>query len=466
MKKQILLSIFILGYQFAFSQRLDWINIEAMGDSIKMLVAESKAGGFEARRGKPIGDGDPGEHRYEVKNPIKCFNTKIQYISVIDSKEYYVFTIKGETNEDAYLASRQFFSDEGKEYNWKWKPGYLILATNSSNSLPENSEWYGHSNFFRDGPNGQLVLWHRYKRHPQSLSTILIGSFVDYGILKDELLAKEVIAKKAKFVADFKPSGDVGLDSIKINYLNFFDRNTDEFRMRLEIEKICSNSNTYYNGTVGNRYPAQEGRDLFYRHDCATNFGYFPKPPDGNEIFYAPKWLDADASFFVNDTTGHGTMLYLFLNKNNERLSTVLKALRILMSRDDVYAFGSGNNKFYMCDRKGDATFRFRFDTAATAGYQGLTVVFEQWWDLAKRIANAKYDRERNESMQRFLNENKNYNSSAPLQPRTCFCCHGLGKVDQLTDKTYQKLDAYGNVIGTTSYRQMTCSCCKGTGYH
>ena len=62
-----------------------------------------------------------------------------------------------------------------------------------------------------------------------------------------------------------------------------------------------------------------------------------------------------------------------------------------------------------------------------------------------------------------YINPDPGYKGQKPFL-NVCSCCHGSRVQQQKSNNTYSVTDKYGNNQGTTTYINVTCPCCHGTG--
>ena len=463
MKKLFIFFILLGTFYTVQCQKTEFMKIWDLavpfGDSLKKLALEGK-NGFAGRKGKAI-KGEAGEERFATK-PLAWMGASDQYISVLDGKEFYIATFKDKKTREVLLQSIIIITGSN-DYNHR-KPGSLYFV-NSSLGEPKD-EWYDRRAVRESEDISTPMLFRYYSTKDERKNMLVIGPVEDYGL---KYAAEQLAWKKkrlAGMIAEFKPSGDDELDAIVKAGWDEDKRGGGDIGR--ELEKIyTTKANQFYEGVIGKAYPVSEGKALFMSHDAGKNFGYFPKPATGNEVYHGPLWMGSNASFETFDTSGFGLMLYLFFDQNDPHTNQVLQAVRGHASRFKPTVMGQpGPGEFLYMDNGGQSTFRYRWDTTSTAGYKGLTIIFEQWYNLDKKMAAAERSRLQAESMNRAREEGNKRHVEVTAPGANCICCHGTGTEQVLTNNTYQRTDATGHAIsGTTSYVQRTCHCCKGTGH-
>lgn len=127
-----------------------------------------------------------------------------------------------------------------------------------------------------------------------------------------------------------------------------------------------------------------------------------------------------------------------------------------------------------------DSSMRtFRPDTRYAGYYKNkyyhILPTAPSWINLCEAYCQAVHEQDERDKETAYKlkhpNEtyNPSYNNTNPGKPdkifmNVCSCCHGSKTVQQKSNSTYQVRDKYGNNQGTTSYINVTCPCCHGTG--
>lgn len=415
-----------------------------IADSIKQLVAEANTG-FKARRGQKTQQGN-GSIQYAV-NPIKCFDGSSQFIAEKDGKAFYVIAISGKKpyayfDEAIYLLTNSYKSVYGP-YNMR--DDYIDVSNDAGKTRFHNDDALFNGN--NDGWRTQTIYEKnsdrtlaRYRATLKDHKIVLIiGPMVDFRIELDAAKAKDNAAWRERTRKAYKMTGYAEQDSIGVSHYGDI---WGDGGIGIALEKLYElQANNDYDHTVGEVY----------------------KIPSGETRYKAPAWLNADAAYYQKDTTGLGTMLYIYLKGGQPKTLALLQAVRRLYSAANYKVFGTpGPHEFLYLNREG-SNMMYRYDTTATSPYNGLTIIITQMWKLREKIANSERAERANQAMDRYREQHAN-DRGQPVYLMACVCCHGSGKQQMKTDKVYTTVDKYGNKTGTTTYTDVACPCCHGTG--
>lgn len=280
----------------------------------------------------------------------------------------------------------------------------------------------------------------RYReRDKDNKAILIIGPVVDFHIERDRLAAKKDSAWRDRTRRAYKMTGYAEQDSIGISHYGDI---WGDGGIGAAVEKLYGlQANNDYDHTIGDAY----------------------KTADGETRYRAPAWLNADAAYYKKDTSGLGTMLYIYLKGGQPKTLALLQAIRRIYSPNNYKVYGTpGPHEILYFNREG-STMMYRYDTTATSVYKGLTIIVMQMWKLKEKIEAANRARNAEEATERYNNQHANDNTGH-VQLRTCICCHGRRTQPQKTDKVYATYDSYGNKTGTSTYIDVPCQCCHGTG--
>ncbi|MCO5945851.1 hypothetical protein [Mucilaginibacter flavidus] len=443
MKKYLFIVLLFIACQ-ASAQSIEKLveGARPMVDSIKNLVIEAN-NGFKSRLGQKTAQAN-GTVQYAV-NPIKCFDAASQYISQKDGKTFYVITISGKKpyayfEEAIYLLTNSYKNVYGP-YNML--DDYINDKTPKDMYRDDDALFNGNNDGWRTQTiyqkNSQSTLARYRATLKDHKAVLIIGPVVDFHIERDKAAAKQEAAWREDTRKAYKMTGYAEQDSIGISHYGDI---WGDGGIGTALEKLYElQANNDYDHTVGDAY----------------------KTSTGETRYRAPAWLNADAAYYQKDTSGLGTMLNIYLQGGQPKTLALLQAIRRLYSAANYKVFGTpGPHEFLYFNREG-SNMMYRYDTTATSAYKGLTIVIMQMWKLKEKRAEYNRAQSANDAMDRYNNQHAN-DKGQPVYLNACSCCHGSGKQQTKTDKTYSTVDKYGNKTGTTSYIDTPCPCCHGTG--
>ncbi|MES2109460.1 MAG: hypothetical protein V4577_11960 [Bacteroidota bacterium] len=445
MKKSLLIVLLFIACQTS-AQSIEKLveGARPMVDSIKHLITEANTG-FAGRLGQKTPQAN-GTVQYAV-NPIKCFDAVSQYIAQKDGKAFYVITISGKKQyayfeEAIYLLTNYY---KGAYGPYDMRDDYIDVSNDAGKTMFHNDDALFNGN--NDGWRTQTI----YEKHDgQTLGryratlkdhkiVLIIGPVVDFHIELGIAKAKQDAAWRERTRKAYKMTGYAEQDSIGVSHYGDI---YGDGGIGAALEKLYElQANNNYDNTVGEAY----------------------KIPSGETRYKAPAWLNADAAYYQKDTSGLGTMLYIYLEGGQPKTLALLQAVRRLYSAANYKVFGTpGPHEFLYLNREG-SNMMYRYDTTATSPYKGLTIIVTQMWKLKEKIAESERAERANQAMDRYRERHAN-DKGEPIYLSACVCCHGTGKQPMKTDKTYVTVDKYGNKTGTSNYTDVACQCCHGTG--
>ncbi len=353
-----------------------------MGECIMKLIEDSRTG-FKAEMGARIAGGEAGEQRYATP-AMDCLNADEQYISVKDGKAIYTITLSGSKAFEVLDACIKRITDRYQHGRIKWsnidyvspKDGWSYFVMRASSRSPAIAA-YCYS------PNHKKI-------------EMSIGPVVDMEELHYREQDRQTAARDNKFRTEYKSTGSTELDSI-----NMYQHGTNlrgDYSTSLKIRDFFMGTvDDDYNNTVGEPFTTSDGRKL-YR---------------------APLWFGADDAYSRKDTSGWGTMLYLFFAAGKPGTEDMVATLRHLFSYSTLGVEASpGPHPFVYFRRNNASNILYRYDLSADAPYKVLTVVFTQSFGLKERRAAAAAEAARQayyaEQSKRWQDERDAYNRAHP----------------------------------------------------